>query len=148
MTNRVIQEKAYAYLTGGRATVTFHNTITNNQFTFTIARQRLGDNVQVNGASFWVTVCDDLIGYIRGDVFIKYTKDPNVPFVRADATNAFANMWKRIMFQQVPDTVHILHDGNCSYCNRPLTDAISIEYGLGPICRKKLGIVVPKQSVS
>ena len=132
---RITQDKAYDFLMGGRATITFHNLKTNNQFTFTIQRTKLN-------AQFWVSTCGDLIGYIRGDVFIKYTKDPQVPFTRADATLAFSNMWKRIMFQEVPDYVHMLHDGHCSYCSRTLTDAISIEYGLGPVCRKKLGVQV------
>lgn len=43
------------------------------------------------------------------------------------------------LFQKDVDTIleHsiLYHTGKCIKCNRPLTDADSIEYGMGPICR-------------
>jgi hypothetical protein len=33
------------------------------------------------------------------------------------------------------EKVNIYHTGNCIKCNRPLTDLLSIELGIGPVCR-------------
>ena len=34
--------------------------------------------------------------------------------------------------------VHIFHHGRCSVCGRKLTDAISLQCGIGPTCRKRV----------
>lgn len=36
--------------------------------------------------------------------------------------------------------VHVISDGKCSVCGRKLTDVASIHYGIGPTCRKKIGL--------
>ena len=38
-------------------------------------------------------------------------------------------------FEQMYKVAEFYHTGRCLKCNRELTDATSIEYGLGPICR-------------
>lgn len=54
------------------------------------------------------------------------------------------------------DRIKIYHDGTCSKCGRPLTDIISTNLGMGPICYpeahkeykaecKKRGIILPKK---
>jgi hypothetical protein len=42
---------------------------------------------------------------------------------------------RRLQLETLPDKVHILHEGLCGKCGRPLTHPISIECGLGPTCR-------------
>lgn len=37
----------------------------------------------------------------------------------------------------LPEGYRIQHEGKCGKCGRALTDPISIETGLGPICRAK-----------
>ena len=41
----------------------------------------------------------------------------------------------------LPKAVHIYHHGKCSVCGRKLTDAKSLRCGVGPTCRKKVGIL-------
>lgn len=41
-------------------------------------------------------------------------------------------------FDKVNSQVELMHTGNCIRCNRTLTDATSIENGLGPTCIKTL----------
>lgn len=36
------------------------------------------------------------------------------------------------------DRMHLLHEGICSRCGRPLTNPASIELGIGPTCYSKL----------
>ncbi len=38
-------------------------------------------------------------------------------------------------FEKLDDSVELLHIGSCLVCGKALTDAISIQYGIGPICR-------------
>lgn len=39
-----------------------------------------------------------------------------------------------------PPVVKIKHRGKCSVCNRKLKDELSVQWGIGPVCRKKLGL--------
>ena len=36
------------------------------------------------------------------------------------------------------DGLIVYHLGQCAKCGKPLTDPVSIEYGLGPTCRKRV----------
>jgi hypothetical protein len=38
-------------------------------------------------------------------------------------------------FGLLDSLVEVMHTGNCLVCGKTLTDAKSIEFGLGPICR-------------
>ena len=66
-----------------------------------------------------------------------------VPSTRDKAVIVFKWCWGNILKQTIPDTLHILYDGICGKCHRRLTDAISLEIGIGPECRKVLGIPNP-----
>ena len=36
------------------------------------------------------------------------------------------------------DRMHLLHEGICAVCGRPLTNPASIELGIGPYCMTKI----------
>jgi hypothetical protein len=40
-----------------------------------------------------------------------------------------------MVFNALDNQIDIMHTGNCLVCGKTLTDANSIEIGLGPICR-------------
>lgn len=42
----------------------------------------------------------------------------------------------------IPRSVHVMHHGRCSRCGRRLKDEESLRYGLGPECRKRVGLRV------
>lgn len=42
--------------------------------------------------------------------------------------------------QGLPPYVHVLHNGRCSRCGRKLKDRESVIRGIGPECRKKVGV--------
>jgi len=139
MSNKITQDRAYNYLLSGKATVTFHNTLTDGQFTFTIKQKMVGIPKTPTGI-WYVYNCSDYIGYIRGDLFIVDTKAPST---RDKAIIVFRWCWGNIIKQTIPDTLHILHDGTCGKCHRRLTDSLSLNLGIGPECRKALGIINP-----
>lgn len=39
------------------------------------------------------------------------------------------------------DKVKVVSDGRCSRCGRRITDYESLVYGIGPTCRKKMGLI-------
>ena len=49
-------------------------------------------------------------------------------------------LWVLTHSDNLPSAVHIYHHGRCSACGRKLTDAESLRCGLGPTCRKRVGI--------
>lgn len=48
--------------------------------------------------------------------------------------------WVLAHADRLPPVVHVLHHGRCSRCGRKLTDTESLQCGLGPECRKKMGL--------
>ena len=49
-------------------------------------------------------------------------------------------IWVLKRSNNLPSAVHIYHHGKCSVCGRKLTDAKSLRCGVGPTCRKRVGI--------
>ena len=49
-------------------------------------------------------------------------------------------VWVLKHSNNLPSVVHIYHHGKCSVCERKLTDAKSLRCGVGPTCRKRVGI--------
>lgn len=82
-------------------------------------------------------------GYIRrkditGWVFSFYTSKKSPRFV--DNFSIKGLLWVLHHCDDLPDRVHILHHGKCSVCGRKLTDADSLMCGIGPTCRKRVGM--------
>lgn len=49
-------------------------------------------------------------------------------------------IWTLNHANALPSAVKVFHHGKCSVCGKKLTDARSLECGIGPTCRKKVGI--------
>lgn len=49
-------------------------------------------------------------------------------------------LWVLSHSDNLPSAVHVYHHGKCSVCGRNLTDAKSLRCGVGPTCRKKIGL--------
>lgn len=49
-------------------------------------------------------------------------------------------IWVLNHADNLPSVVHVYHHGRCSKCGRKLTDADSLRCGLGPTCRKRIGL--------
>ena len=50
-------------------------------------------------------------------------------------------IWVLKHASSMPSQVHIYHHGKCSVCGKKLTDAKSLRCGIGPTCRKRVGIM-------
>lgn len=94
--------------------------------------------------TLWFLSTDDVnsgkmiyTGCIREDGSFKATKkSPSVINMR----NVKALQWVIKHAEKLPKEVGVYHHGKCSVCGRKLTDARSLECGIGPSCRKKLGL--------
>lgn len=133
MENRILQQHAIAYITGGKALVIFHNIRTGNQAKFRVIKS------DVNSRGNFIHFVHDL-NPRRGRSYMgMITKHNNFVLQNKDEdtreSKIFAWVWSKLQAQELPDYIHILHEGHCSVCSRPLTDAKSLELGIGPICR-------------
>lgn len=72
--------------------------------------------------------------YTNGQIYFK--REP----VRTPAANAIAWLLRQVEkqnFDYINANVELMHFGKCVICGKPLTDATSIEIGIGPVCRGK-----------
>ena len=54
--------------------------------------------------------------------------------------------WLLRHLDALPEKCQFWHEGRCACCSRRLTDPVSIEHGIGPICRGKYDTDVPRVS--
>lgn len=153
--SRLRQEDARMYLLSGRAMITLHNTqpLSGQQAQFKfIVRRKIDKYTQEPEDIWWVRTADTQIpqylGHIINNEFhlceaLQDLTHPQHKLV-GKSPAVFAWLWKAILKQNVPDFIHLLHTGQCGRCGRKLTDAISINTGIGPECRKILGIMDAK----
>jgi hypothetical protein len=122
----------------GSATIIFNSKKTGNQFAYHI-------KVADSGGTWFVSYLGTYIGFIRGDLFI-VGKKHEYSAVEKKAIESFQQVWLRIVRKIPHEDLEIMHDGSCGYCGRPLTDAESIERGIGPICAGKMHLTSSGQS--
>ena len=60
--------------------------------------------------------------------------------VSAPSVRAFTWTLKHLENGSMPDKLHIWHEGVCCRCGRALTVPESVSRGIGPECRKKMGV--------
>lgn len=77
---------------------------------------------------------DYLGSYFEGNIWLK--KQP----VKTPAAIAIAWVLKKVEEKKFimldTEKIDVFHLGSCLRCGKTLTDAQSIEHGLGPVCRK------------
>jgi hypothetical protein len=75
---------------------------------------------------------DYLGSYFIGKVWLKKEE------VKTPAANAIAWVLRKVeetKFTLLDEKIDLFHLGSCLRCGKTLTDADSIEHGLGPVCR-------------
>jgi len=56
------------------------------------------------------------------------------------AAGKFQWFWNNLVSGSLPTGFQVLHMGRCGKCGRDLTDPKSIHMGIGPECRKTMGL--------
>ncbi len=131
------------YMLAGRATVSVLNRQSGNHFTYRITMPT--DEATGRRSLWFVRVLTgphnendyQYLGYIRQGL---YRHGARKSKIAADAQSAqvFAWLWPRVMEDALPPCIEIWHSGACGRCGRTLTDPLSIETGLGPVCREQV----------
>ena len=117
------------------ANFTLKSIKTGKDFTYKISRKSYKGNwythisVEKNYLEF-----DYLGSYFKGKIFKKGSVN------NSDSSNAIAFVLGAVeagRFDFLDSTMELMHTGNCLTCGKELTDASSIERGLGPICASR-----------
>jgi hypothetical protein len=136
-------EHAKDYILAGKALVTFHNTKTGNQQTYLIRQKK--DKISGELLQRWYVTRTDMRRTYLGFI----DRDQEEFWQGADITEEVKNgvpmkvwewVWKHIIAQDLPDYIEVLRSDFCGRCGRELTEAHSLNTGIGPECRRKLGI--------
>jgi hypothetical protein len=146
-TNRIKPEHALDYLLGGNAMIILHSTLSGAQYRFKVWRKEDADDPlwYVYDPVHTLDGKDRYMGFIRKDTRVGlYYKQADGIFISKECSAGMqAFQWTILHLidrKPIPKELHLLHTGSCSVCSRPLTDAESLEWGIGPICRQKLGL--------
>jgi hypothetical protein len=107
---------------------------TGKDYTYKIKRSIYNDN--------WFThvyVEKSYLNFIHLGVYRSGAIYKNGNIVNTPSAIALAYVLNKVeqkRFQELDNKLEIMHTGKCLKCSKILTDAISIELGLGPVCNK------------
>lgn len=115
------------------AEFTVKSTATGKDFTFSINRSLYNERWYTH-----VYVEKEYMNFVRLGTYANgYITNKHV-LVQTPAADAIAWILRKVesgKFDELDAKVDLMHLGKCLVCGRPLTDAISIEHGVGPVCR-------------
>lgn len=104
-------------LSGKALTVRLHSPRNSLTYTVTIDGTRIG--------YYDFAKSDTLFAYHRGDYSI------------------IQRLVDSALYGSMDPDLRVYHTGSCSYCGRELTDELSIQRGIGPICMGRLAGTIP-----
>ena len=117
------------------ADFTLKSLATGKDFTYKIARKEFKGN--------WYTHISVEVGYLDfqylGTYFSGAIRRKGAPITTSSA-QAIAYVLLAVEGQKfafLDEKMDLMHKGSCLVCGRTLTDANSIESGLGPVCRNR-----------
>lgn len=132
----------------GKAHLTLTSAKTGVHFTFRITEPE--DRKTGHSDMHFVSVlCDGsaddgkflFLGCIFPDRFVQ-TKGSKVGR-DAPSVKAFTFFWNGVLGGHIHPDLRVQHEGRCGRCGRTLTEPVSIDIGIGPECRSKMGIAEP-----
>lgn len=141
-------EYALNFIFGGKGQFTIINDDTKNQFSFKIIASDNVDNLFYVDIKNRKTIDPETgTSYVYGGFIvnknneIKYYKGAKGKInEKHQAVRALMYVLKHLQKGDLPECITIYHFGKCGHCGKKLTDAHSIEIGLGKDCAKKLGV--------
>jgi hypothetical protein len=146
------------FLYAGNATVTLLNTVTGVRFTFNVVapRDKVTGEYQTGAGLYWVKLLngpENVADYTYMGTVVPAKIEPKVvgtglratkgSKVAADAPSFKAADWMLRLLASgmpMPAGLEVWHEGKCGKCGRRLTVPESVAAGIGPVCRKNMGI--------
>ena len=120
----------------GKGVLTMKTVKTEVEYTYFIKTSEYEEKVYTN---VWVEVC--YMNFKHIGVFKNNSIYKNNKLVKSNSAQLIGFVLSNTLknkFDNIKRNVKIYHLGTCNMCNRKLTDSLSIELGLGPVCRKKV----------
>lgn len=126
---------ALNYLKAGKATITAVSTVTGSHYVYDVKRAKNSDAFYVavhtgNGAQYLGMIFD-------GEKFVQTAKSA-LP-KGAKSAKAFGWMLRNLRNGSNWEQIEVRHSGRCGRCSRELTDPVSQDRGIGPVCFAKMG---------
>jgi hypothetical protein len=117
------------------APITVRSKVSGKDYTFKLARKFFKENEYLHIKVETQYLDFKYLGHYKNGNILKKGELVNTP-------SALAISWvlrniERNNIEAVNNGVEIMHTGKCIKCGKALTDAHSIEMGLGPICRHR-----------
>ena len=139
-------EDAIRFITGGNALFTITSEKTGKHYTYKVAKKRGGDDGTLfvrclsNGVNTdWQSQL--YLGTLKQSSAGDYYVASGMKGVRGKSFEALNWTLRQLhLGDGVHPDVRIQHEGRCCACNRVLTDPTSIDLGVGPECRSKMGV--------
>lgn len=130
---------ALAFMLAGKATFTVRSAATGDHLTFQVRNWKKAKDGTMHFVS--VRTGNDYadIGFVRDRVSYHLGNKADLPF-DDKRVKGFRYIFQHLCQKHMPPKCEVWHEGQCGRCNRPLTDPESITRGLGPDCRKKMGL--------
>ena len=117
------------------ADFTLKSVATGKDYTYKIARKEFKGN-------FYTHISVE-VGYLNFEYIGTYfkgairRKGSSITTPSAQAIAFVLNKVEEQRFALLDEKMDLMHKGSCLVCGRTLTDANSIESGLGPVCRNR-----------
>jgi hypothetical protein len=106
---------------------------TGKDYTYKISRSQYKDNWYTH-----IKVETEYLKFVRLGTYYNGAIRHKGELVNTPSAIAIAYVLAKVelmVFNALDNQIDIMHTGNCLVCGKTLTDANSIEIGLGPICR-------------
>lgn len=142
-----VKDNILEFILAGKALFTIVNKVNNSSMSFKVDKMPDFKKSNLAGDVWFVRHLTDpenrrsgqYLGYLsfqNGN--LKYKHSYKSKYDHKDrVVQSF--MWLMQNASSLPDQVQFWHEGRCGRCNRPLTDANSIENGYGPDCWQMIG---------
>jgi hypothetical protein len=132
---------ATLYTLAGRAVISLRSKATGNHLTFKV-------EVTKNNARRWFVSIKDqeryrYLGMLvdQGDRLTLALTSKSAHYRPSIVVTAFDYFAQFVLSRNtIPPELDVFHEGHCGRCGRTLTDPESIELGIGPECKKTMGL--------
>lgn len=149
MSHELSAPNALRFALAGRAHLTLESAKSGAHFTFQISRATdKVTNKPAEPAVWFVSLLVDgsaddgtfrYVGLIGSDQSFRLTKKSAVS-EEAPSVKAFKFFWSHLKAGAIAPNLIVRHEGRCCRCGRTLTHPESIDTGIGPECRAKMGL--------
>lgn len=149
---KIIKPEHYQqFVLAGKSEFVLHNTVAGTAIQYVVHRNQdgLDANVWFVKDRCYHTLLFLIVHNKPFDISDKITtfdlsrtrKYGSLDPISKQMVHVFEWFWRKVIIEEKKfPALQVQHIGKCGHCGRKLTDEVSVTIGIGPDCRKKLGI--------